>query len=57
MAKNNQEDFIKESEAAVDLFLQVQLISNASRCLESIEKYEKAACQYHHHSPLTSLHN
>lgn len=43
-ANDNHEGFIKESEEAVDLFLEVQLISNASKCLETLGRYEKAAC-------------
>lgn len=42
-AQNHHDNFIKESEAAVELFLQVQLISNASTCLENMEQYERAA--------------
>ena len=52
---NHHDDFIKESEAAVELFLQVDLISNASKCLEEMEEYERAASKYHQHSLFCSM--
>lgn len=55
-AQNHHDNFIKESEAAVELFLQVQLISNASTCLENMEQYERAACEYRYYSLHGSIH-
>lgn len=52
---NHHDNFTKESEAAVELFLQVDLISSASKRLEDMEEYERAASKYHLHSLFCSI--
>jgi hypothetical protein len=41
-ANGDHEGFMKGSQEAINLFLQVQLVMNASNCLESIGEYDRA---------------
>jgi hypothetical protein len=42
-ANGDHEGFVKESENAIQFFLQVQLILEASKCLENLGEYGRAA--------------
>lgn len=45
-AKEDYEGFVKESENAIELFLQAQLVVDASKCLESLGDYDRAASKH-----------